>query len=514
VTVIGTGAYGRALDALSARGPGRMVPDLTRVTALVGLLGDPQRAYRSVHVTGTNGKGSITRITSALLEGLGLRTGTYVSPHLQDVRERMMTSLRPIAPERFAALHTEVELLAALVDAQAAARDGEGADRVTFFELLTAMAYGHFADEAIDVAVVEVGLGGRWDATNVLDADVAVIGEIDLDHTILGGTPEEIATEKVGIIKQGCHVVSAVQRPGVAAIVERAVRERGGSLSLVDRDVRLLAREVTAGGQRLDVELHGRRLEGLELPLRGEHQARNLLAALAAVHGLLGPTLDAVGDELLRSTLARVTVPGRLELIATEPAVVIDGAHNPHAARALAHAMPEAFPFRDVILVVACLADKDIDGILAALVPVASHVIVAPAPSERSADVADLARIATALAAPRGVSVEVADDVLHGVDLAVSICGPADGVLVSGSLTTVGAVRERYLPSSGDEPSSALAASRGAGVRTLVVGMGDLEVDDLRDDLLDGPTEAEWSTADDDAADGCEDGAGDDRPLG
>jgi dihydrofolate synthase / folylpolyglutamate synthase len=483
VSIIGTGAYGRALDSLSQRGPGRMVPDLDRITRLLALLGDPQRAFRSVHVTGTNGKGSIVRITSALTGAIGLRTGTYVSPHLQDVRERIMTGLTPVSTDVFASLHREVEQLAALVDDETRRRDGDDFHRVTFFELLTAMGFAHLADEAVDVGVIEVGLGGRWDATNVMDADVAVIGEVDLDHTMLGGTPEEIAREKVGIIKPGSNVVSAVQRPGVAAIVEAAVRDAGGELTLVDRDVVLLERRITAAGQLVDVELRGRRIEDLLLPLRGAHQARNLLAALGALEALLGPSLASVSDDVIRAGLAKVRVPGRLEVVSEQPTVVLDGAHNPHAARALATSLREDFRFRDVILVVACLADKDVEGILAELGDSASHVIVTASPSTRAADIERMVGAASTVFAPRGVHVEIADDVLEAIDLATAIVGPADAVVVTGSLTIVGVARERYHPIAEEAPVVTIASERATDeIRTLVVDVDGVPYEDAGDD--------------------------------
>jgi len=481
VSVIGTGAYGRALDALSARGPGRMVPDRERIRELVTLLGDPQSAYRSIHVTGTNGKGSTVRVASAVLETIGLRTGTYVSPHLHDVRERIMVGLRPIAPEVFAEVHAEVDALARLVDERSLARDGDAAHPVTFFELMTAMAFAHLADEAVDVAVIEVGMGGLWDATNVMDGDVAVVGEVDLDHTILGGTPEEIAREKVGIIKPGSRVVSAAQTPEVTAVVARAVADAGADLALVGRDLVLVGREPVAGGQRVSVEIHGRRIDDLLLPLRGEHQSRNLLLALGAVEALLGPSFSSVADETLQAGVARARVPGRLEVVREDPTVIVDAAHNPHAAAALAAGMRESFRFRDVILVVACLDDKDVEGILAALGPIASHVVVTVPPSERAAPLERMRAAAEAVLAPRGVHVEIAEDVAHALDLAMSITGPADAVLVTGSITTVGAAREHLQPSD-EMRAEADEADGGSGMRTLLVGIEDVAGDDASED--------------------------------
>jgi dihydrofolate synthase / folylpolyglutamate synthase len=448
-----------------------MVPDLTRITGLAALLGDPQRAYRGIHVTGTNGKGSTVRIASAVLEAIGLRTGTYVSPHLHDVRERIMVGLRPISPEVFAEVFTEVDALARLIDAQSVEREGADAQTVTFFELMTAMAFAHLADEAVDVGVIEVGMGGRWDATNVMTADVAVIGEVDLDHSLLGDTPDAVAGEKVGIIKPGSHVVSAAQIPSVAAIVDRAAADVGSVPVVVGRDLVVIGREPVAGGQRVTVDVRGRRIDDLLLPLRGDHQARNLLLALGAVEGLLGPSFAAVDDEVLRAGVAAVQVPGRLEVIQEDPTVVVDAAHNPHAARALAVGLKESFRFRDVILVVACLDDKDVDGILEALGDVASHVVVTTAPSERSADVQRMQGAATRVFGPRGVHVEVAEDVVHAVELAMSITGPADAVVVTGSITTVGAAREHLRPA--DVMRREADADAGAELRTLLVGLGD-----------------------------------------
>jgi len=485
VSVTGTGSYGRALDALSARGPGRMVPDRARIGELVALLGDPQSAFRSIHVTGTNGKGSTVRIASAVLASIGLRTGTYVSPHLHDVRERIMVGLQPIAPEVFAEVHAEVDSLARLIDERSRERDGASAHLVTFFELITAMAFAHLADEAVDVGVIEVGMGGQWDATNVMDGDVAVIGEIDLDHTILGGTPEEIAREKVGIIKPGSRVVSARQTPEVSAIIAHAAAEAGARLSVVGTDLVVLRREPVAGGQRVSVEIHGRRIDDLLLPLRGEHQSRNLVLALGAVEALLGASFEALSDEALRAGVAGARIPGRLEVVREDPTVVVDAAHNPHAAAALAAGMRESFRFRDVILVVACLDDKDVGGILAALGDVASHVVVTVPPSERAADLERMRAAAELEFGPRGVHVEAAEDVAHALELAMSITGPADAVLVTGSITTVGAARE-YLQPSAELRSESDHPGANSGLRTLLVGIGD-DVDedesDERDEL-------------------------------
>jgi dihydrofolate synthase/folylpolyglutamate synthase len=423
------------------------------------------------------------------------------------VRERIMVGLRPVSTETFAEVHGEVEPLAQLLDARAREQHGAAAHPVTFFEVTTAMALAHFAAEAVDVAVVEVGLGGRWDATNVVHADVAVLTDVDLDHTeLLGATAADIAREKVGIVKQGSAVVSAAQPPEVAAVISAAVEDHDGTLQVVGDGLLLVATEATGSGQRVSVEVQGRRIDDLLLPLRGEHQARNLVLAVGAVAALLGPSFAKVSDAVLRSGVAAVRVPGRLEVVREHPVVVVDGAHNPHAARALAAAVTTSFRFRDVILVLGCLDDKDVEGIVAALAPIASHVVVTPAPSERSSDVERLRAAAVAACGPRSVHVEVATDVAHALELAMSIVGPADGVLVTGSLTTVAAARATLLPGGGiegevlDDGGAATSDPFGDdGLRTLIV---DVEDDEDGDERADGGSQAEDDGEDDGRARG------------
>jgi dihydrofolate synthase/folylpolyglutamate synthase len=270
-----------------------MVPDLARISELVALLGDPQHAARVVHVTGTNGKGSVVRMVSALLEACGLRTGTYVSPHLHDVRERIMVGLRPVSTETFAEVHGEVEPLAQLLDARAREQHGAAAHPVTFFEVTTAMALAHFAAEAVDVAVVEVGLGGRWDATNVVHADVAVLTDVDLDHTeLLGATAADIAREKVGIVKQGSAVVSAVQPPEVAAGLGKFVGEVGEHGS---RGLRVWSIEYGVSGNCLRGGSKGARVWGIEYRV--------------TLNGFFQPSQDSLGSDTSPCPLTAFVVP-------------------------------------------------------------------------------------------------------------------------------------------------------------------------------------------------------------
>jgi dihydrofolate synthase / folylpolyglutamate synthase len=443
--------YDDALAALSARGPGRMVPDLERITTLLGLLGDPQHASPSVHVTGTNGKGSIVRMVGALCSAAGLSAGTYTSPHLQSVRERLSLAGRPIGSGRFAALHAEVDALARLVDERSS-------DRVTYFELLTAMAFAWFADVPVDVAVVEVGMGGRWDATNLVRGDVAVLGEIDVDHPQLGGTPAEVATEKVGIVEAGSTVVNAAQSSDVQALVEATVAERDATLWQLGRDLEVVDRRVAIGGQLLTLRVGERVIDGILLPLHGAHQARNAALALGAFAALTDAAFAGMEDDVVRHGLGAVQVPGRLEVVHREPTVVLDGAHNPHGARAAAEALSEAFEFRDLVLVAGCLDDKDVGGILRELRDVASHVIVTNSPSPRAAPIERITAAAEEVWRGGKVVVDVVADLDDALTAAEALTGDGDGILVAGSLTTVGAARDRYLPLEDDEDDDVVIA--------------------------------------------------------
>lgn len=443
MTPVGTPDFDRAVDALLARGPGRMVPNLERIARLADLMGQPQLAYPTVHVTGTNGKGSIVRMVGALCAAAGLSAGTFTSPHLQSIRERLTLTGRHISERRFAEVHEEVARLAEMLDEQA----GPDGDHVTFFEMLTAMAYWWFADAPVDVGILEVGMGGTWDATNLVRGDVAVLSAIDVDHSELGSTPEEVAGEKSGIIKAGSEVVIGRQRPEVLRLLEAAARDAdavrvhrlGGELEVLDR-------RIAVGGQQLALRVGERVVDDILLPLHGSHQADNAALALGAFAALTGGSLDAMDDEVIRHGLGAVTVPGRTEVVHRNPTVVLDGAHNPHGARASAAAIAEAFEFRDVVLVVACLEAKDIEGILAGLRDLADHVVVTEAPSPRTASLERMHRAATATWAGTDVAIEVADDLGTALDLAEQLAGEGDGVLVAGSLFTVGGARDRYLP--------------------------------------------------------------------
>jgi dihydrofolate synthase / folylpolyglutamate synthase len=456
-----TTAFERAFAALTDRGPGRMLPDLSRIARLAELLGDPQLAYPSVHVTGTNGKGSVVRMVGALCSAAGMSAGTYTSPHLQTVRERLSLAGRHISATRFAEVHDEVATLAGLLDDEARRRDGVDADRITYFELLTAMAYWWFADAPVDVGVFEVGMGGAFDATNLVRGDVAVLNEIDVDHSELGATPVEVAREKVGIIKPGSLVVSAAQSPEVTAVIEVAVADAGATIRWAGVDLEVEDRAVAVGGQLVSLRVGERSIDEILLPVFGAHQARNAALALGAFAALTGESFAGMEDDLIRHGLGAVTVPGRLEIVHRDPTVVLDGAHNPHGARAAAAALDESFGFRELVLVAACLDDKDVEGILRELRDVASHVIVTRAPSSRAAPLARMEAAALAVWGDSGIVVEVAADLGTALGLAETVAREGDGILVAGSLLTVGAARDRYLPVPADLDDDAVVIEPG-----------------------------------------------------
>jgi dihydrofolate synthase / folylpolyglutamate synthase len=429
----------RVEKALDERFPSRMVPDLDRIVDLLHLLGDPQRAFPSIHITGTNGKTSTARMIDALLRELSLRTGRYTSPHLESVTERICVDNAPLSPHRFAEVFDEVAPFAELVD-------GRHADRVTFFELLTAMAFATFADAPVDAAVVEVGLGGRWDATNVINAPVAVVLPISLDHVgILGSTVEAIAAEKAGLIHEGATVVCAIQpEPVVRVLVERAATV-GASIVAEGLAFGVRTRAVAVGGQVLDLQGLAGVYDEIYLPLYGVHQASNAACALAAVEAFVGAAdREPLDADLVRAAFAGVRSPGRLEVVRRSPTVLIDGAHNPAGAAALAAALEDAFAFDRLVAVVAVLDDKDAAGVLAELEPVVSSVVATTNGSPRAMPAMELAQIAREVLGDDRV--EVSERLDDAIDLAVA-SAEADatlggaGVIVTGSIVTAGEAR-------------------------------------------------------------------------
>jgi dihydrofolate synthase/folylpolyglutamate synthase len=436
----------RVDKALEARYPTRMVPDLDRIVDLLDLLGDPQKAYPSIHLTGTNGKTSTARMIDALARELGVRTGRHTSPHLESVTERICVDGTPLSPERFAAVYDEVAPFAEIVD-------GRHPDRVTFFELLTAMGFAAFADAPVDVAVVEVGLGGRWDATNVIQAPVAVVTPISLDHVgILGSTIGEIAAEKAGIICPGATVISAPQPESAGLVLAERVAEVGATIRREGLDFGVRSRQVAIGGQMLELQGLAGSYDEVFLPLYGEHQASNAACALAAVEAFVGATergpLDA---DAVQSAFAAVRSPGRLEIVRRSPTVLIDGAHNPAGAAALAAALEDAFNFDKLVAVVAVLDDKDAAGLLEELEPVVTSVVATTNSSPRALPASALADVARDVFGDDRV--EIADRLDDAIDVAVAAAesqtamGGA-GVIVTGSIVTVGEARHLLHPES------------------------------------------------------------------
>ncbi|MGH2764905.1 MAG: bifunctional folylpolyglutamate synthase/dihydrofolate synthase [Actinomycetota bacterium] len=422
--------FAQALSDLDGRQPSRMVPDLDRIRMLADLLDHPERIYPSVHVTGTNGKTTTARLIARILCAHGLATGVYTSPHLRSVTERLALCDENISEEELAEVYTHLEPFLHEVDARG--------ERVTYFETLTALAYLWFADKPVDAGVFEVGMGGEWDATNLIDGKVAVFCSIDMDHPELGSTVEEVAREKAGIIKPGA--IAVVEDPGPDSLppIEVRAAEVGATTLLRDRDYRLTDRRPAVGGQQVSVAaVHGE-YGDLAVPLHGSHQAENVTAAVVAAEAFLGQALD---EAALRQALAGATSPGRLEPVSRHPLVVLDGAHNPDAARAMVEGLAEAFVWQRLHLVVGVLETKDVDGILT---PLASRVTRAYACA--NSNPRSLRPEAMAAACRRaGIDAEPQPTVAGALDEAEAVAGEDDLILVTGSLYTVADARPRYV---------------------------------------------------------------------
>ena len=427
--------------AILSRAPEHDIdPTLDRVKAVCELLGDPQRAYRTIHLTGTNGKTSTSRMVERLLREHGLRTGRFTSPHLTRVTERIAIDGEPISDERFVEVWQDVAPYVHLVDQRNAER---GLPRLSFFEVFTVMALAAFADAPVDVAVVEVGLGGRWDATNVVDGEVAVITPIAMDHErYLGDTLVEIASEKSGIVKDGATLVLAQQTEDVEGVVLAAAAEHGARVVREGVEIAVVDRQVAVGGQVLTLRGLGGVYSEVFLPLHGAFQAHNALLALVAVEAFLtgGAALD--GD-VVGAAFADVTSPGRLEVVRSSPTVIVDGAHNPAGVEALVTSLEEAFAFQRVVGVVGVMADKDPEGILSVLEPVLAEVVVTRAPTARALDPQDLAEVAIDVFGEDRV--HVVERLDEAVDLAASLAESeverGAAVLVTGSIVLVAEAR-------------------------------------------------------------------------
>ncbi len=416
-----------------------IVPTLDRVSAAMTLMGDPQRTFRVIQVTGTNGKTSTTRMIEALCREHGLRTGRFTSPHLHSMRERIAVDGEPVAAEILIERWDEVAPILDLVDARSAVA---GESRMTFFEALVALAYAVFADAPADVAIVEVGMGGTWDATSVAHADVAVVTPIDLDHMhFLGSTVEAIASEKAGIITEGSSAILAAQPDSVAEILIERCEEVGATRYAVGERLGLDAREVALGGQLLTIRGIAGEYDEIFLPLHGQHQADNAVLALAAVEAFFGGE-RRLDPDVVRAGFAAVTSPGRLEVVRRSPTILVDAAHNPHGMAALREALDESFSFATLVGVVAIFADKDAHEMLEALEPALAHVVVTRNSSPRSMAVDRLAEIARGIFGVDRVS--MATHLPDAIDLAASLAeadGMGGGVIATGSVVTAADVR-------------------------------------------------------------------------
>ena len=446
----------RAVEAeiLSRAPEHRVQPSLERVEAVLDLIGHPERSYKVVHITGTNGKTSTARMTERLLAATGLRTGRFTSPHLATVRERIALDGEPVSEEGFIAAWEDVRPYVEMVDERSAATGGV---RMSFFEVLTVMALAAFADYPVDVAVVEVGMGGQWDATNVVRSQVEVITPIGLDHKAwLGDTIEEIATTKAGIVKDGATLVTSLQpRAAQEAIVRAAAahdvvwrRELDPESEYAGQpgagELSVVSRQLAVGGQLVTLATAAAVYEDVFIPLHGSYQAHNALLALAAVEAVMGGR--ALPATVVQDGLASATSPGRLEVLRSSPTVLVDAAHNPHGVAALVEAVEEVFGLRHLVAVTAVMADKDVEGVLAELEPACDAVVCVPMDSPRALDVEDLAAVAREVFGPERV--RTAQTLAQGVEQAVTLSEghdaplTASGVLIVGSVVLAAQARE------------------------------------------------------------------------
>ena len=439
----------------------KIEPSITRISALMELLGSPQRGYPSIHIAGTNGKTSVARMVDALLTALHRRTGRTTSPHLQSAVERIAIDGKPISPAVYVDTYREIEPFVELVDAQS---EADGGPRLSKFEVVTAMAFAAFADAPVAVGVIEVGLGGRWDATNVVDAPVVVITPIGLDHAdYLGTDLAAIAAEKAGIIKKqpeepvpsghdlSTVAVVALQAPEAMEVILAQTVTADAVVAREGSEFAVLSRRTAIGGQVLELQGLGGVYSEVFLPLHGEHQAHNAAVALAAVEAFFGAGADRQLDvDTVRAGFAAVASPGRLERMRSAPTVFVDAAHNPAGAAALARALGDEFDFRFLVGVVGVMADKDAAGILSALEPVFDQVVVTQNGSPRAMDLAELALLAeqrfgqdrVATAASLADAIETATALVEEAGAQEGLSGA--GMVITGSVVTAGAARTLF----------------------------------------------------------------------
>ena len=426
-------------QSIVARAPEHDIdPTLDRVKLALDILGDPQNFYPSIHITGTNGKTSTSRMIDSLLTAFGMKTGRFTSPHLLDVRERISLEGHPITREGFVRAWEDIEPYVGMVDERSAQ---DGGPRLSFFEVFTIMAYAAFADYPVDAAVVEVGMGGRWDATNVIDSGVSVITPIALDHTKwLGSTIEEIAREKAGIIKPGQVVVIMAQEEEVLDILLEQARSVDAIARVEGRDFEVVDRQMGVGGQMVTIRTPSAVYEDVFVPLFGEYQAHNAAAALVAVEAFMGGR--GLDGRIVEQGLMNASSPGRMQVVRHSPTIIVDAAHNPAGAATLREAVESSFGFARIAGVYAAMGDKDVEGVLSEVEPFIDHLVVTQMPGERAADIAGLAEIAEEVFGPDRVDVResLADAVDRAAEIAEAGAEPADrsGVLVFGSVMLAG----------------------------------------------------------------------------
>ena len=423
--------------ALLARWPEtRIAPSTERIAALVDLLGSPQLTYPTIHVGGTNGKTTTSRMIDALLFAHGLRTGRFTSPHLETYRERISINGEPIDPKELIFTYNDI---AAYFDLM----DSKFEHPISFFEAVTALGFAAFAEHPVDVGVIEVGMGGEWDATNVVDADVSVIMPIGFDHMeYLGNSLKEIAATKAGIIKEGGFVVLAQQEPEAAVELLRKAAEVGADVAREGIEFSVASRSIAVGGQLLTIQGLNDTYDEIFLPLHGKHQGANAASALVAVEAFFGE--QPLDIDAVRAGFAAVTSPGRCEVVHRDPTVILDAAHNPHGAKALAETLASEFNFDEVVAVIGVFGDKDATGILQELEPIVDHVIVTQSTSSRAMSSSELEKIASNIFGKDRVF-EVAD-LNSALDRAVNdatrpLSEETVGVIVTGSVVTVGEAR-------------------------------------------------------------------------
>ncbi len=433
--------FAEAEDALLSRWPeSKLEPSLDRIRAFLDLLGDPQTAYPVIHLTGTNGKTSTSRMIDTLLRALELRTGRFTSPHLERMSERICIDGSPLTDEEFVRAFNDVAPYTHLVDTSQPFP-------LSFFETIVGMAYAAFADAPVEVAVVEVGMGGLWDATNVADGKVAVVLPVAVDHErYLGADPAGIAVEKAGIIKPGATAVLAEQTPAVAEVLLRRAAEVEATVVREGIEFGVLRRVPAVGGQVVSLRSLRGSYDEVFLPLYGAHQAHNATTAITAVEAFLGE--EPLDDDVVRAALGEVSSPGRLEVIRRSPTILLDAAHNPHGAEASAAALADSFSFSPLIGVIGVMADKDYEGVLAAFEPQLAQVVCTQNSDARSMPAERLAEVAREVFGEDRVLVRtrLADAIEEATALAErgEAYGEALGsgaVLVTGSVVTVGEAR-------------------------------------------------------------------------